>query len=402
MTVPTSAPQGGGLAGPDLRRVTGTLCATEIVSWGAMYYALPVLAGPITSDTGWSTAAIMAAFTAAQLVAALAGLAVGRHIDRFGPRTLMSIGSAAAVVALLVLAWSDSFGWFVGAWVLAGCAMSAVLYAPAFAALNGWSAARHRVRALTAVTLVAGLASTIFAPLTSALSGLLGWRGTYVVLAGIVALTIPAHWWGLKPPWSASIAAPRRTRQPVWRTGQFLALAIALSATALCAYAAVVNLVPMLTARGVSLGAAAVVLGLGGVGQVCGRLAFAPLRNRLSLPTTTLAMLLLVAVTTAALTSTANLTVLAVLALLAGSVRGGTTLLQATAVVDRWGVANVGGLSATLAAPIMITTAAAPWAGAQLAQMMGGYVPAFLCLAGVAAASAALVPLTFPTTPEGP
>ena len=51
----------------------------------------------------------------------------------------------------------------------------------------------RRVRALTTLTLVAGLASTVFAPLTAALAGALGWRGTYLVLAGILAVvTIPA------------------------------------------------------------------------------------------------------------------------------------------------------------------------------------------------------------------
>lgn len=399
MTSPARSAEVAGLTGTDLRRVTGTLCATEIISWGALYYALPVLAGSITHETGWSAPAVMAAFTSGQIVAAVAGLAVGRHIDRFGPRTLMTVGSVAAVVALLVLAWAPTYGWFLAAWLLAGGAMSAVLYAPAFAALNGWVAARHRVRALTAVTLVAGLASTVFAPLASALCVPLGWRGTYVVLALIVATTIPAHFWGLRPRWPQGIAKPRASGQAVWRTRAFLALVTALSTSALCTYAAVTNLVPMLLSRGVDFGAAAVILGLGGVGQVCGRLAFAPLRNRLSLRTTTLGALLLAAVTTAALTSTANLKALAVIALLAGTVRGAITLLQATAVVDRWGLTNVGGLSAVLAAPIMFTTATAPWAGAQLAQVMGGYVPAFLCLATVAAVGAALVPATFRTTP---
>lgn len=397
MTVTAPVAEAGRLTGAELRRVTGTLCVTEIVSWGALYYALPVLAGSISQDTGWSNTAIMAAFTIAQLIAALAGLAVGRHIDRVGPRTVMTLGSAVAVVALLALAWSPSYWWFLAAWVLAGSAMSAVLYAPAFAALNGWAAARHRVQALTAVTLVAGLASTVFAPLASALSEPLGWRGTYVVLAAVVAFTVPAHLWGLRSTWPGTTATPHRTGPPVWRSGAFVALAIALSTSALCAYAAVINVVPMLTSRGVDLGAAAIILGLGGVGQVCGRLAFAPVRRRLSLRATTMAMLILVAATTAALTITANILVLATLSLLAGAARGGTTLLQATGTVDRWGIANVGRLSAILAVPIMIATAAAPWAGAQLAETLGGYVPAFLCLAVVAIAGVALAPASFPS-----
>ena len=54
-------------------------------------------------------------------------------------------------------------------------AMSAVLYTPAFTAVTRWGGARA-LRGLTAVTLVAGLASTVFAPLTAVLEHALGWR----------------------------------------------------------------------------------------------------------------------------------------------------------------------------------------------------------------------------------
>ena len=56
--------------------------------------------------------------------------------------------------------------------------MAGTLYPPAFAALTHWGGAR-RVRALTTLTLVAGLASTVFAPLASALDDVLGWRQAY-------------------------------------------------------------------------------------------------------------------------------------------------------------------------------------------------------------------------------
>jgi hypothetical protein len=53
-------------AGP--RRVLVVLCATEITSWGVLYYAFPVLAGHITAATGWPASAITAALSAGQLV----------------------------------------------------------------------------------------------------------------------------------------------------------------------------------------------------------------------------------------------------------------------------------------------------------------------------------------------
>ncbi|TDC72826.1 hypothetical protein [Actinomadura sp. 7K507] len=56
--------------------------------------------------------------------------------------------------------------------------------------------------ALTALTIVAGLASTVFAPLTDALAPHLTWRGTYLVLAAIhAAVTIPLHAIALRRHW---------------------------------------------------------------------------------------------------------------------------------------------------------------------------------------------------------
>jgi hypothetical protein len=48
------------------------LSATQITSWGIVYYASPVLNPRITADTGWPTGATTAAFCAALLVSALA------------------------------------------------------------------------------------------------------------------------------------------------------------------------------------------------------------------------------------------------------------------------------------------------------------------------------------------
>jgi len=54
---------------------------------------------------GYSAAQLTGAFSIALLVAGLAGIAVGRHLDRHGPRALMTGGSIAGVA--LVLSWSQ-------------------------------------------------------------------------------------------------------------------------------------------------------------------------------------------------------------------------------------------------------------------------------------------------------
>ncbi|MGH3336707.1 MAG: hypothetical protein ACRDOZ_12865 [Nocardioides sp.] len=63
-----------------------TLCVTVTVSYGVLYYAFTVLAPAISQDTGWSAPAVTAAFSAGSLVGALAGIAMGRLLQRRGPR----------------------------------------------------------------------------------------------------------------------------------------------------------------------------------------------------------------------------------------------------------------------------------------------------------------------------
>lgn len=75
-------------------------------------------------------------------------------------------------------------------------------------------------------------------------------------------------------------------------------------------------------------------------------------------------------------------------------VRGNLTLLQATAITDRWGATHYGRLSGVLAAPATTAAALAPFAGAALATPLGGYGPLFLLLASVSVAAALTAPWT--------
>src|ERR1700731_1981156 len=154
-----SAPPAPAATDTGLRRILVILCVTEITSWGILFYAFPVLLGHITTSTGWSATALTAAFSAGQLLAALTGIPVGRWLDHHGPRGVMTAGSLMAIPALVVIAAAPNLVWFFTGWLLAGIAMGAVLYPPAFAALTRWHGP-NRVRALTVLTLAAGLAST--------------------------------------------------------------------------------------------------------------------------------------------------------------------------------------------------------------------------------------------------
>ncbi|WP_433783581.1 MFS transporter [Actinomycetospora sp. CA-101289] len=380
-------------------RALAALCVTEIVSWGVLYYAFPVLVGAISADTGWSVGAATGAFSVGALVSAGAGIVVGRVIDSRGPRVVMTTGSVLGVLATLAIAGAPSLPLFYAAWALAGLGQAATFYPPAFAALTGWYG-DERVRALTTLTLVAGFSSTVFAPLTAALLGPLGWRGTFLVLAGVLAvITIPLHALLLTPPWrrqdrtAASDGADADHARGVLRSPRFVLVTVVLTVGAFGLYATTINLIPLLVGRGLDLGLAALALGLTGAGQVLGRLTFVPL-VRASTPQVRVAVVLLLGsagvVALALVPGPAPL--LVAFAVVAGAGRGLHTLLQASTVADRWGTRAFGRINGVFSAPVTLAVALAPAGGVAVAALVGGFPTMFLVL-GLGTVLAALVGL---------
>ena len=85
------------------RNVLWTLCLTEIVSWGVLYYAFAVLGHTIAEDTGWSLARLTALFSAALIVSRIPTFAM----KSFSVRPQLAVGllvlvalAAAAVVTV--------------------------------------------------------------------------------------------------------------------------------------------------------------------------------------------------------------------------------------------------------------------------------------------------------------
>jgi MFS family permease len=381
-------------AGP--RRALLALCVTEVTSWGVLYYAFPVLIADLTRDTGWSTASAIGAFSTGALVSAVAAVPVGRLIDSRGPRAVMTSGSVLAVLSVLALAAAPTLALFYLAWAVAGVAQAATLYPPAFAALTGWYPGAGRIRALTTLTLVAGLSSTVFAPFTAGLLTVLSWRQAYLVLAVVLlAVTVPLHALCLTPAWPGHReGAQRRTSSErdrehsgaVVRSRPFLVLVAVMTLTGFGSYAATINLVPLLTQRGYSTQFGAWALGLVGVGQVLGRFGYAPLARRCPIAVRTAVIPAAAALCVAAIAVLPGpAALLIVLTVLAGAARGAHTLLQASAVADRWGTRAFGRVNGVFSAPITAAIALAPAGGAIVAQWLGGYPSAFLVLAALTA-----------------
>lgn len=364
----TDRPRGGLVA----------LCIAETTSWGLLYYSLPVAVAPISQDTGWSHTAITAALSVGLLVSAVAGVRVGRILDTQGPRTVMTLGAVAGVLSLVLVAWSPNLPMFYAAWLVAGFAQSAVLYPPAFAVITRWYGAR-RVVPLTTLTLVAGLASTIFAPIVASLIDQVGWRTGYLIMAGILAVvTVPLHAFFLNRSWSDAVErSVRRSKSQVrsiTRSPRFVILQITMALATFTLFAVTINIIPVLLERGISYSVAAVSLGLIGAGQVIGRIGYSRLVSLTAVHTRTALLFGLGAIGIWLLAYVPGpAAVLIAIAVVLGAVRGCHTLLQATAVSDRWGTQDFGTINGVFTAPMTAVGALAPVSGPALAGVLGSY-----------------------------
>lgn len=368
------------------------LCVTQTTGWGILYYALPAAVRPISDNTGWDPALVTGAFSAGLLLSAGAGVLVGRALDRAGPRTIMVAGSLLGVFALALAGLAPNLPMFAGAWLVAGIAQAAVLYQPAFTVISRWYGP-DRIRPLTILTLTAGFASTIFAPLTAALSNGIGWRAAFLVLAGLLGIiTVPLHARYLNRSWNSlqqgeHPATDRRRIGVIRRSPEFIGLQALMVLLCLGLYTVTLNIIPLLMEKGADYATAAFGLGLIGAGQVGGRLFFSAIPAGARLPVITgsaTGAILMLAVLPG------PVPMLMAAGMLAGAVRGCHTLLQATVVADRWGTASLGTLQGTFAAPLTAVTAIAPAAGPAMAAWLGTYTNMAYAMAA-ATGTAALV-----------
>lgn len=354
-------------------RMIGALAITQTAGYGVLYYAYSVLIPPMSRDLGAGVAQLTGALTFAVLVSAVAAPLVGRLLDRRGGRGLMTLGSVLG--ALAVLAWSQvrTVTQLYLACGLLGVASSMVLYEAAFAVIVAWFDAERRARALLAVTVVAGFASSIFLPLTGFLVELYGWRQALVVLAAGYALTaVPLHGLALRgrpaPPHAArrEIVAAALRERPFW----LLAAAFLTQTGALGVMG--VLLVTYLITLGHPPVFAAGVAGLLGVLSVTGRLVTTGLQTRWPVATITAAMFALQGLAAVLLPLTGRGVAGAVVSVvLFGLGFGVSTIARPALLADRYGTTAYGSLSGALALPITVAKAVAPLLAAGLAQVAG-------------------------------
>jgi len=332
-----------------------------------------VLGASMREDLHISQSTLFGAYSLSLLLSGLLAPAAGRAIDRFGGRNVMSTGSALAGIALYAIGQAHGIVSLYVAWALGGIAMALTLYEPAFVTLSQHTGSAYR-RALTALTLFGGLASTAFWPLSLAGLSTVGWRDTMTAFALLeLLLCLPLHYWCVpRTPFieAARIdAAPAPTAHaPAHRFDSdrarrfaFVALATAFALNGFVVSAIGVHLIAVLQGKAFTLASAVWVASFIGPMQVAGRAAEFTIGRRfasrtigiLAFTTTAVALLLLTALEGAA-------SLALVFALLYGASNGVLTIVRGIVPAELFGRVGFGNTLGLLVAPALVGRAIAP------------------------------------------
>jgi predicted MFS family arabinose efflux permease len=256
------------------RRAVWWLGACQCVLWGVLYYGFPVLLVPMERALGLPRTAVAGAFSAALLVMALVAPAIGRRFDAGQAARLIRLGFGLALAGLAMLAFARNAAMLYAAWVAIGLAMGMLLYESAFAlVIRAVRDESDRLRALAAVTVIGGLASTLFLPLLSVLVERWDWR---VAVLTCMAAMLGAAWLfetRVLPTLAgaSTSGSPRRATRSPWPP-RLPALMVLFASGTLAGMALTTLLIPLLLARGVPPPTAALVLAALGIAQLPGRL----------------------------------------------------------------------------------------------------------------------------------
>jgi hypothetical protein len=361
-----------GPAAQPIWRLSAAIGVAQTYAWGVVYYPISITGKLMAADIGFSVETAFAGFSVMLVVGALAAPWVGRAIDRFGGRLVLSIGCLVAATSLTLAAVASGVVSFFFACAALGLSSALTLYDAGFAGLVQ-VAGRQGRRAITYVTFLGGFASTIFWPITAKACEIWGWRTTYLgFAAGMILLCLPLYFIALRPvPDGGEEAAPNAETAPAvdrplegaTRRRAFIILAIAIAAHQAVLAALSIHIIDALQLGGLSLSGALVVGMMFGPGQVLGRVAEmvwgarfpAVVGGRISVILLPAALLFL-------LSGSLDLTIGILFALGLGMSNGLMTIARGTVALALFGRAGFGAVVGDLALATLFSRACGPLA----------------------------------------
>jgi MFS family permease len=287
----------------------GVAAASSVGVLFASFFFLSfgVFLKPLSTEFGWTREAVSAAYAVMTLAAAFSAPFIGHLLDRHGPRRVCAPCVAVAALAFASLSFlTPRLSHLYGTFVVVGVAVMGTGPVVYSRIVSTWFD-RRRGTALAVVVSGAAIGGIVHPSITQGLVTAVGWRSAALVLGtAIAAIGVPVTVLFIRQNPDGELT-PGLGGEPGFRaalgTRVFWTIVVVVFGSTIAMNGTIVHLQALFTDRGLSATHSAAIGSLIGVAGLFGRLVTGLLVDRLDATRVAFALLCLVAVGTALLTS---------------------------------------------------------------------------------------------------
>jgi MFS family permease len=373
-------------------RVVAACFVVAAFTWALGLFGASVYLKAVTAAHGWPIGEVASAITLFFLVSASIQRLVGRSIDRWGPRPVLSIGAVAMALGVAAIGQVREPWQLYPCFVLVGIGWSTLSTTGISATVAPWFE-RHQGRSITLAIMGASVGAIVGVPLLLLALDRLGLAGGLLLAAGVaLAVLLPLIAIVLRfrgpadlglgrdgddaPPSGATVAASRietaaergRPRVLLWTAATGFALGLLVQIGFITHHVALAG--PLLGTAGAGLLVSAT-----GVTALAGRLVLARIVDRIDVRALAAGVMVLQTLALAALALWPTVPVLIGASLVYGYGIGHITTLGPVVVRREFGAAAFGATYGAAATVIQLTSATGPAVLGWLRDAFGGYGP---------------------------
>lgn len=352
-----------------------------------------VLVGPIAQELGWDKAAINGAYSFTVLVSGILGFGVGRILDRFGARTLMSAGSLILGASLILLGGVRTLPQLYAVWGAGiGIGTALTYYPVSFTVVANWFESR-RMSALSTLTFMGAFSSTFFYPLNGALVAAFGWREAVVILGLIqIAITLPLHALlirrrpedlGLQPDGGDAAPATGMLFREAIRTRAFWLISATIALSFFASTTVIIEHIIFLTSRGFAAALVTTIVGLFGIAYLPGRMVVVYASRFVRLQFLVAGAVAIEALGIVLLLNAHAVTTIILYVLVFGGAYGALSPLRGAIMAEHFGRRAYGTIISAQGIPIAVLSALGPFVGGKLIDTFGYTVSFEACIASL-------------------
>ncbi len=371
-------------------RIVAACFVIAAFAWSLGLFGSSVYLQSLSAERGWTVATISAAITLFFLVSAAVQRLVGRSIDRWGPRPVLSIGCLSLAVGVALIGQTDSPWQLYPCFALVGIGWSTLSTTGISATVAPWFE-RHQGRSMTLALMGASLGAIVGVPLLIATLARFGLEtGLLLVALLAVAVLLPLIGMVLRYASPASLGLNRDGDLPaagqplapapvpiansnnrsrlLWSTTAGFALALTVQIGFITHHVKLAQ--PMLGAHGAGL-----LVSAAGVAALIGRMILVRIVDRVDVRRLAAGILLLQTLALIAIATWPSAWVLVIASLAYGYGIGHVTTLGPVVVRREFGASAFGATYGTAATVIQLSSAFGPFLLGALRDGYGNYRP---------------------------